>query len=92
MTIMKEQIDTLLRNEDIEGILNLGAPDNEYHEEARLITDAVAQLDDDNIKAENVEAIIASIWANRFDLSAADIARRQTGFQNLARKLIALKR
>jgi len=56
-------INRLLRVEDIEGLLSIGAPDDEYESEAKLIADRVAehQASGGEVAMEEVASIIAGV-------------------------------
>jgi len=64
----------LLRHEDIEGLLSMGAPDNEYEPEAEMIVDRVGEAESNapshKITREEVEVIISAVWKDMFGLSS----------------------
>jgi hypothetical protein len=62
-------INELLRYEDIEGLLSMGAPDDEYESEAEKIADRVGEAEkktNDEITREEVENIVATVWKEMF--------------------------
>jgi hypothetical protein len=82
----------LLRHEDIEGLLSMGAPDDEYESEAEMIAD---RIDEEEAKAVNhmltrqdVESIIASVWGQIFGLDAERAGYRQHAFTAIAARLV----
>jgi cell division ATPase FtsA len=81
----------LLRHEDIEGLLSIGAPDNEYESEAEMIVDRVGEAESNapshRITKEEVEAIIRAVWKEMFGLSEDQLRQRHEAFQSIAARL-----
>jgi hypothetical protein len=84
-------INKLLRLEDIEGLLSIGAPDDEYESEAKLIADRVAehQASGREVAKEEVASIIAEVWKEMFELSDDELLLRREAFQSVAARLIS---
>jgi hypothetical protein len=61
-------IGELLWHEDIEGLLSVGAPDDEYESEAKMIADRIGEAEEKapnrRLTREEVENIIAGLEAN----------------------------
>jgi UDP-N-acetylmuramoylalanine-D-glutamate ligase len=88
MTISFAHIDSILQTEDVEGLIALGAPADEYSCEAKDINAALVKLSDDQLTEANIIAVIALVWAKYFGLSSEDIAKRMQAFQRIAHRLI----
>lgn len=88
MQIRMPDIDEILRKEDIEGYIGLGAPQDEYESEAEYIARALAELRRDQINQENVCAIISLIWQQRFDLSDLDMEQRSESISRAADQML----
>ena len=85
-------INELLRFEDIEGLLSMGAPDDEYESEAEMIADRIGDADgistDHKVTRDEVENIIAGVWIEMFGLSDEDSRRRKNAFAAIAARLV----
>jgi hypothetical protein len=85
-------INELLRYQDIEGLLAMGAPGDEYESEAQMIADRVDDAErrtpDHKIAREEVETIVAAVWAEMFGLSDEDSRRRKDAFAAIATRLV----
>jgi len=88
MRISTQLIDSLLRRADIEGLIQLGAPTDEYSSEAQVIALALAELDDSEINAENITAIVSDVWRKSFGLAASDLEARRSAIDSFAKQLI----
>jgi len=85
-------INELLRFEDIEGLLSMGAPDDEYESEAEMLADRIGEAEekspDHKITREEVENIIATVWMETFGLCDEDFRRRKKAFAAVAARLV----
>ncbi len=85
------EIKTALDDEDIEGLLALGCPKDEYDGEASLIESGIAKVTDfGKAKADpaQIEEIIRSIWNEQFGpFDGDELIKRQAGFASVAKKL-----
>jgi len=84
-------INELLRCEDIEGLLSMGAPNDEYESEAEMIADRVGEAEKkttDKITREEVENIVATVWKEMFGLSDVLAQRRKDAFAAIAARLV----
>ncbi len=79
MEKLKPQISTLLRKADIEGLLQNGAPADEYDSEAEVIALALAKLDE--INTENITAMISTVWKKSFGLEESELQLRLPAIQ-----------
>ncbi len=91
MSSRLDLINELLRFHDIEGLLSMGAPDDEYESEARMIADRIDEgghrAPDGKVEKKEVAAIIASIWKEMFGLSDDELLLRQEAFDSIAARL-----
>ncbi len=70
------KIDEILRNADIEGLIESGAPLDEYSSEARDIASALSNMSRDDINYESVLALISLVFVRSFQLSEDSIQQR----------------
>ena len=68
MNTSASHINRILVEEDIEGYIDFGAPEDEYDTEAVQISEAIMQLRPDQMTSENVLSIISLIWLENFEL------------------------
>lgn len=85
---LASKIKHILRDEDIEGLIETGAPEDEYDSEASIIAMEIASLGRDQATLPNFTAIIAAIWAKAFNLDGEGIGKRIAAFQRVASKLL----
>jgi hypothetical protein len=76
MSISEARVNHILIHEDIEGLIGLGAPEDEYASEASQIAQAISMLSADERTSEKIRAIVALVWSESFGLSAQDITLR----------------
>lgn len=89
MTISFSDIDTALREEDIEGLIALGTPTDEYSSEAKEIADALQLLHNECPNEEVLVSIISHVWSESFHRSEQELEERKPAFQRVAKKLAA---
>lgn len=87
MTISLEKIEEILAAEDIEGLIEAGAPNSEYDTEGKEIFNRLSSTDT-SISA--VQSIIERVWQRSFNLSRQNIIERAEPFSNVAVKLYKL--
>ncbi len=88
--ITSQAINELLQAVDIEGMLEAGAPADEYVSEANRIVAAVNALAASQITEENILAIVALAWMQDFDLDEGAMRDRSTAISNVAQKIFTL--
>jgi len=88
MGIEVSVIEDALRAEDVEGLLELGAPRDEYSHEAEKIASELHAFAPSDATEDRVADVIANVWANSFELSQADIEKRQTALHRVARQIL----
>lgn len=79
---------------DIEGLLEMGAPTDEYDREARMIAQKIAdealRSDSTPLTLDEVTAIVRDVWVEMFGpYDVEDLARRTVGFEAVARRIVA---
>ena len=85
-------IASILREEDIEGLIIIGAPEDEYDVEASQISQAISKLDTANYTPDNIAAVTALVWAELFNRSAEEIEQRAPAFRRVAQRIIEATR
>lgn len=88
-------IQEILSQEDIEGLLALGAPRDEYEREAQLIYRAITDFGPTahggDTARDAVKSILRAVWSERFGpFSEDDLARRDPAFERAATRIAAL--
>ena len=91
MQINIDFIDNLLRQGDIEGLIELGAPEDEYYSEAEQIVSALRELNDDEVNSNNIAAIISLIWTTSFNLSEEDLLLRTEAIEQTATQILSYR-
>jgi hypothetical protein len=88
MNLTFEKINASFIEEDLEGLIEDGAPLDEYSSEAQSVAEALAKIPLEKITVPVVAATIALVWAKNFDRSAAEMAQRLPACQRVAEKLL----
>lgn len=84
MHITLSDIELVLSEIDVEGLLAMGAPRDEYSVEARAIEDLVSRSHAE-ISEEELVAIISSVWERYFGpFSTEELASRSRNFSRVA--------
>jgi hypothetical protein len=85
MTNLQNTIREILNREDIEGLLGLGAPADEYSTEAELISQAIenGQVE---LHEEKLNELLRETWQKMFGpFSEEEINKRQSALERVAR-------
>lgn len=82
-------ISTLLIQEDIEGLIEAGAPADEYDDEAAQIAASVSLLSHEKLKEETIIAIISLVWMKSFELAADELKLRLPAMMRVAGKIVS---
>ena len=79
--------------EDIEGLLALGVPQDEYSSEARRIGSALASRAPEELDEDSAASTVQEIWIDSFGpFSDEDLRRRGSAFRRVAGAIVrALK-
>ena len=87
MEITDGAVQNALDAEDVEGLLKIGAPSDEYAAEARMIARQLGGVDAPSEDA--VTAIVANVCVRMFGPFSDDqLERRMTVYRNVARRII----
>ena len=89
---MFSKIKAALDSEDVEGLVAIGCPPDEYNSEASLIESGIAKLTrfgEKPLAEDQVERIVAEVWNQMFGpFSDEDLQKRHPAFTAVARKII----
>ena len=88
MKISRQTIDTLLQQTDIEGLIQSGAPSDEYSSEAEIISTALNELNDDEINEGNIVAVVSEVWKTSFGLDSNGMQQREPVIRDLAKTFL----
>ena len=83
----KRNLITILREEDIEGLIALGAPQDEYIHEAEELFTLLSQTSQNYSDVADVYLAIVPIWQKSFNLSDADMTLRRPDLEKLATRI-----
>ncbi len=88
MNITQATIQRVLNAMDIESLLKLGAPDDEYKTEAEMIAAAVKQ-NELELTEEHLITIVQNVWVKMFGpFSEEQIQMRYDVFRQVARNIL----
>jgi hypothetical protein len=86
------EIKAALDREDIEGLLALDCPRDEYDGEASLIESGVAKVTSfgkNSVDAEEIEARVREVWNSQFGpFNPDELERRRSAFASVARMIV----
>lgn len=83
------QIKAALDGEDIEGLLELGSPSDEYDSEASMIEGRIAKLAGDEFNVDKIADIVAEVWNSQFGpFDEEDLNKRRQAFSSVARRIL----
>lgn len=88
MRITTADINALLVQEDVEGLINAGAPSDEYSDEAAQIAAALLQLDREQLTEDIVLSIVSLVWIKSFELSEQDMTLRIPALERVTRLML----
>ena len=88
MMTTQEKIASILREEDIEGLIEIGAPQDEYDAEAEMISRALSSQKTELLTLPKITTIITLIWGDMFQLDRAGIEQRLPAFSRVAAKIM----
>jgi len=90
MAISYIDVETNFRVEDIEGLIEMGAPGDEYNSEAKEIFEALKRFGKDQFTEDNIVVVISRVWKKMFDLDEDDISKRMPAFKKVALDLLSI--
>ena len=73
---MLAAVQRTLDEEDLEGLLAMGAPRDEYEPEARRIANAIGHLTPEQLTLERVMHVVSEVWEREFGPFSGDSARQ----------------
>lgn len=90
--ISAKEVEEILCSEDVEGLLSLGAPLDEYRHEAKLIASGIERTSSIKHPDESsIASLVQQVWIDSFGpFSDEDVLKRLPVFQEVARRLSAL--
>ncbi len=91
MQIILSSIDHILVMEDIEGLIEAGAPVDEYQDEAARIAAAINMLTEENFREDTVLAILTLVWMKSFELGEEAMALRLPALRRVAQAMLDLR-
>jgi BMFP domain-containing protein YqiC len=82
-----------LSHKDVEGLISIGAPADEYEAEAKMICDRLGEAEQKNSKltTEQILSIVEQVWREMFDLSPEQLAARREALQEIAVRLAPIE-
>jgi hypothetical protein len=83
-------IQDALDAEDVEGLLEAGAPDDEYGSEAAMIAERLANVGASDGSEEQIIAVISAVWSRMFNRSPSELEMRRPAFRRIARQILRL--
>lgn len=72
MNNIYNRINELLQKEDIEGLLEFGAPNDEYSSEAMEIASLISSIDKNRLTEDIIISLISDVWSKYFDPFSED--------------------
>lgn len=90
MAISFENINHILVQEDIEGFIEAGAPQDEYEYEAKRFFDAINLLSAKERDKDHLLAAIVLIWFESFEISQEEMKLRLQGLERVVDHILAL--
>jgi len=89
MTVDPTIVREILNAEDIEGLLKLGAPSDEYSEEARSISSALRSIAASDVGEEAMVSIFRETWSRSFGpISEEQLDMRAPAFRRASRLIL----
>lgn len=87
-----QQIKYALDQADIEGLLAVECPSDEYDGEASLIESGIAKATNfgkNKVGAHAVEAVVSEVWNSQFGpFGPEDLKKRRPAFASVAQKIV----
>jgi hypothetical protein len=87
MTNSLDLVQSILNHEDVEGFLTLGAPEDEYSSEARMIWEAI-ERGQARPREEELNELLRRMWQETFGpFSDEEIEKRYPALRRIAKRL-----
>jgi hypothetical protein len=81
-------ISELFRQHDVDGLISLGAPDDEYEPEVELIVAALDDLSREQASVTAIADIFAAVWTQMLGGSEERMQKRRPEFDEIAEKVM----
>lgn len=88
MSISLQAINNILVQEDIEGFIAHGAPEDEYITEANKIFQFLENIKNSANAQDIIYQSILTVWENSFDLKEEDMALRLAAITNVTENIV----
>jgi hypothetical protein len=88
MRITTANINALLVQEDVEGLIDAGAPSDEYSDEAAQIAAALLLLNREQLTEDIILSTVSLIWLKSFELSEQDMKLRRPALERITRLIL----
>lgn len=89
MQLTTENINRILVQHDIEGLIEAGAPIDEYTDEAAQIAATLTLLNREELTEEIVLSTVSLIWLKSFELESHDMELRLPALRQVAQELLS---
>lgn len=87
--ISASQVETVLQEEDIEGLLAIGSPKDEYISEAIQMAAKLNTLPFEQRTESNVSKVVMEVWEVMFGpFEAEDVSKRSPVLKSVVKKLM----
>jgi hypothetical protein len=87
---MDAKVNAILISEDMESLVQHGAPADEYLDEARKIVSAITLLGHEELTEERLTEIVYAVWSKSFGpFSVEEAEMRMPDFRQVARRILA---
>lgn len=87
MAMKREIIERILMQEDIEGLIEAGAPQDEYADEAAQLAAAIEIMNVEERSKEAISSALAIIWVNSFELADTDLKLRLDAIERVSQQI-----
>ena len=87
MNITTSQIDEILIKEDIEGLIEIGAPIDEYSDEAAQIFEIISKFEEEDFTEDIIKSAIILVWMQSFNLDEDAMNLRMDHVKNVAKMI-----
>ncbi len=91
MHISVTEINSILIQADIEGLIELGAPEDEYEDEAAQIAAAISTFKDNELTRDTMLALVVVVWMKSFDLDDESFSLRMDAIMRTSLAIYELK-
>lgn len=90
MQELSDKIAAILVREDVEGLIALGAPNDEYQREAEIIAQALSKMSKEQANEASVASLVSLIWSKAFNLGEKELKIRLPSLRDVARQVVTV--